>query len=163
MGSVADKKSIPEYLRTGLLVGGVGFLISAFLMFFSMGIPIVSILLGAPVGIVTGRLLLRREKPDESFSKKTVIRAGFMAGATASLGIIIPLLALAIVTPKGATLSQEFSKSIDVSFIPPFLDNISVAMILGALVCALAEIGLAVGCCIFAVSWQKRGVAKNNR
>lgn len=142
-------------MKVSLLIGGAGLVMGLVLMFFSMGIPIGSILLAIPVGIITGRLLVRRTKPGEAIPQKLGVQAGLISGTLTALGTVAPLAAIAIMAPKGATISQELSKEINPNLIPSSLNSIPVAMVLAAAISVLLVIGLATTSCVLATRWHQ--------
>lgn len=144
-------------VKIGIRVGSGGFLVGMFLMFIFMGLPVGNILLAIPMGIITGRFIVKRKKFGESISEKDSLQAGLISGALSSLGIIIPLIIIIIMAPEGATIGQEFSKWINPNIIPQPLNSIPVAMILGAMICAINVIGLTVVCVILTVRSYERG------
>lgn len=151
---------LPSYARIGLLVGGAGFVAAMVLMFVFMGLPVGAILLTIPVGVVTGKWLVRDEKRGESLSEAAGARAGLISGALTALGVVIPLAAIAVMAPEGATIGREFSKVIDPNAIPQPLNSIPVAMGAGALFSTLVVIGLATKCCTWTVKrYRKDGTA----
>lgn len=79
MESKMGKLVIPNHIKIGVLVGGVGFLMGMLLMFVFMGLPVGSMLLAIPVGIATGRLLVGGGNPGESIPEKLTVWAGFIS------------------------------------------------------------------------------------
>jgi len=108
----------------------------------TMGLPVGNILLCIPSGIVTAKLLLRQQNPDRPGANKVIWRAGLISGAISSLSLIIPLAVLAFLAPPTARISQEFSQFLDLSYIPPMLDDFRVAIFLVGVIGALSIIGL---------------------
>jgi len=134
--------AMPAYVKTASLVGLIGIPIGMILMFMTMGLPVGNILLCIPSGIVTAKLLLRQQNPDRPGANKVIWRAGLISGAISSLGLIIPLAVLAFLAPSTARISQEFSQFLDLSYIPPMLDDFRVAIFLVGVIGALSIIGL---------------------
>jgi len=154
------RQFIPNHTKIGLLVGGASFVIGGFSMFVFMGLPITAISLAIVSGITTGFLLVRKQKPGEHISEQLGVQVGLISGGLGSLGLAIPLIALAIMAPKGATIGQEFSKWLDPTLIPKTLNAVPVAMSLVALLSMIVMIGLNIECCILAIKSHKRRRAK---
>ncbi|OGC91652.1 MAG: hypothetical protein A2142_08700 [candidate division Zixibacteria bacterium RBG_16_48_11] len=143
------KRRVMSYhIKAGILVGVAGFLAEMFLTFVFMGIPIGSILLAVPVGIVTGRKVAQGRNLKQPVSDKLSLQAGLISGVLSSLGIVGPLLLFALTAPQGATLGAELQKWVDPDKIPGFLNSLPTALILGAMMSALVATGLAVCSCL---------------
>ncbi|MCR4440466.1 MAG: hypothetical protein QHJ34_15330 [bacterium] len=154
------RQLIPNHAQIDLLVGGASFVTAGFSMFVFMGLPIACIPLAIASGITTGLLLVRKQKLGEQVSEQLGVQVGLISGALGSLGLAIPLIALAIMAPKGATIGQEFSKWFDPTLIPKTLNTVTVATSLVALLSVIVMIGLNIECCTSAIKWHKRRRAK---
>lgn len=145
------------YVKTGVLVGGLGFLTGIFSISIFMGLPVGNILLAIPVGIITGRALSRGTslKP---ISKRRSLLAGLISGTLSSLAIIVPLMLFAFTAPRGATLGAELSRWVDPKTIPEFLNSLPTALILAAIISAFAATGLTVCSCQLSTRYFNRQI-----
>ena len=157
-----SKRRVMSYhIKAGILVGAAGFLAETFLIFVFMGIPIGSILLAVPVGIVTGRKVAQGRNLKQPVSDKLGLQAGLISGILSSLGIVGPLLLFALTAPEGATLGAELQKWVNPEEIPGFLNSLPNALILGAMMSAFVATGLAVSFCFLTTRYFNRRIIFN--
>ncbi len=140
-----------DHIKIGFRVGGLGFLIAMFLMFVLMGLPLGNILLAIPVGIFTGRRLVKVARPNTPIPKKFSVGASFTSGTLTAIGTVVPLLVLAKMAPPGATIGNEFSKWINPNVIPASLNSMQTALAVGAVFSALVVLGLTIESCTLTI------------
>jgi protein-S-isoprenylcysteine O-methyltransferase Ste14 len=127
-----------------------------------MGLPFVNVLIAIPTGIVIGKLIIRTEKGTLQSMYTSGARASLLAGILAALAVVIPLIAIAIAAPKGATIGQEISQLADPDLVPYPWNAIPVAMMLGAMLSTVVIMSLNIVGCFLAIKWHEKRHAKES-
>lgn len=142
-------------IKIGLPIGIIGFFIALFLMFVSMGFPILNIIFVIPLGITTGKLIAR-DKQNRDVNKNFVFKNAIAVALLTVLGTIIPLLVIVFMSPKEATIGDEFSKWIDPNTISRPLNSLPIAMTLGRIISAVLIFFLIITSCNLIIKKAKK-------
>ena len=137
---------LPKGLEAGLVVGLVAAVLSGPLLIVSTGVPLVHLLLAAPLGALAG-WLTQRWAGRTQVPRTQVMLAGLLVGILAALGTVGIFALFTVAGPAGrTTLSATYAHLGSVSSaIPGWLDPLGVAFPLLSVLFILIIVSLAVG------------------
>jgi hypothetical protein len=148
---------LPKGLEAGLVVGLVAAVLSGPAFIVSAGVPLVHLLLAAPLGALAG-WLAQRWAGKTQVPRTQVTLAGLLVGILVALGTVGIFALFTVAGPAGrTTLSATYEHLGSVSsLIPAWLDPLGVAFPVLSVLLVLIIVGLAVGGARVSCCWARQ-------